>query len=857
MFSGEDEIFAPPGGSWNIYPKFVAKEINLTPQSSGIGHNYNGGPIYEKEEEYCSCALTLGRGSNGKGKEPINVSSMVGSSNTVVVPPSFFSLQLPSGDGGLGFTDDNINDINNVSGKNKRKRQYTHRKTSVYSFPTNVKNLLSTGIFEGVPVKYVSWSRGAVNAYEFEKHAGCDTKHPNNNIYFPSGKSLYSLVQELKVIPQNDLLFEAIQTASGTPINIKNFKAWKVYDLGDIIRAELAVYVFAADTHISLMFHFIVPLAVELVYQTTKVLFVFHNKLSLASQFTNSGVSQLPDYQPELLSASPATPPLTQSAILQSGDHHPQPRMMMFNNIYDKNLLTLRPPSDEQHLMRVGRREFVSCLFNHPSYPSLTNLSLWPHPRKDHHQMMHYLPRQYIYNRAYPPSLPRQYIYNGAYPPPPPLRMFSGEDEIFAPPGGSWNIYPKFVAKEINLTPQSSGIGPNYNGVPIYEKGEEYCSCALTLGQGSNGKGKEPINVSSMVGSSNNVVVPPSFFSLQLPSGDGGLGFTDDNINDIDNNVPGKNKRKRQYTHRKKTVYSFPTNVKNLLSTGIFEGVPVKYVSWSRGAVNAYEFEKHAGCDTKHPNNNIYFPSGKSLYSVVQELKLIRDFIKENSLEEIIIPTPLFVPIVSYRGIMFFLRHLYIGVPSKIFSCNPSSPVSVTPPPSVYSSLGPSLLPIEFWPANTTPTNSQPCSERPSPVAPARGEQIPAAAAADSDRPVVASGFSASTSSVSNSMGAATPISDSMEAAAPVSDSMEAAAPTSDSMAAAATALDSMAVAATTSDSMVAATTHSESMAAESSKRLPTTASQATVGSSENQSIPLSRPKRQRRPNPNYASLKE
>nr|GMD52851.1 uncharacterized protein LOC109187050 [Ipomoea batatas] len=297
-----------------------------------------------------------------------------------------------------------------------------------------------------------------------------------------------------------------------------------------------------------------------------------------------------------------------QSSILQSGDHHPQPRMMMFNNIYDNNLLMLRPPSDEQHLIRVGRRECVSCLFNDPSYPSsLTNLSLslsWPH----HHQMMHYLPRQYIYNRAYPP--------------PPPLRMFSGQDEIFAPPGGSWNIYPKFVAKEINLTPQSSGIGLYYNGVPIYEKGEEYCSCDLTLGRGSNGKGKEPINVSSMVGSSNTVVVPPSFFSLQLPSGDGGLGFTDDNINDI-NNVSGKNKRKRQYTHRKTSVYSFPTNVKNLLSTGIFEGVPVKYVSWSRGAVNAYEFEKHAGCDTKHPNNNIYFPSGKSLYSLVQELKVI------------------------------------------------------------------------------------------------------------------------------------------------------------------------------------------------------------------------------------------
>nr|GMD44030.1 hypothetical protein Iba_chr10cCG11000 [Ipomoea batatas] len=200
------------------------------------------------------------------------------------------------------------------------------------------------------------------------------------------------------------------------------------------------------------------------------------------------------------------------------------------------------------------------------------------------------------------------------------------------------------------------------------------------------------------------------------------------------------------------------------------------------------------------------------------------------------------------------------------------SPVSVTPPPSVYSNLGPSLLPSEFWPANTTPPNSQPSSVRPSPVAPARGEQIPAAAATVPNRPVATSGFSTPTSSVPNSMEAATPILDSMEAAALVSDSMEAAAPTSDSMAAAATASDSMAVAAsptdsmvaamnhsdsmavaaTASDSVVAATTHSESVASESSRGLPTTASQATVGSSQNQSIPLSRLKRQRRPNPKY-----
>ncbi|RAL54845.1 hypothetical protein DM860_013541 [Cuscuta australis] len=123
------------------------------------------------------------------------------------------------------------------------------RKTSPQSFPANVKNLLSTGIFEGVPVKYVSWSREKtlkgiikgtnylcgcdrcemktrVSAFEFERHAGCDTKHPNSHIFFPNGKSIYSVVQELKGIPRESL-FHAIKTATGTPINIKNFLAWK------------------------------------------------------------------------------------------------------------------------------------------------------------------------------------------------------------------------------------------------------------------------------------------------------------------------------------------------------------------------------------------------------------------------------------------------------------------------------------------------------------------------------------------------------------------------------------------------------------------------------------------------------
>ncbi|MED6214022.1 hypothetical protein PIB30_098955 [Stylosanthes scabra] len=130
--------------------------------------------------------------------------------------------------------------------KNKEKKT---RKASSNNFPSNVKSLLSTGIFDGVPVKYVSWSRektlGAVikgigylcscdeckepqplNAYEFERHAGSKTKHPNNHIYFENGKTVYGVVQELKSTPQ-EMLFDAIQNVTGSTVNQKNFQSWK------------------------------------------------------------------------------------------------------------------------------------------------------------------------------------------------------------------------------------------------------------------------------------------------------------------------------------------------------------------------------------------------------------------------------------------------------------------------------------------------------------------------------------------------------------------------------------------------------------------------------------------------------
>ncbi|XP_010535537.1 PREDICTED: uncharacterized protein LOC104810809 [Tarenaya hassleriana] len=122
------------------------------------------------------------------------------------------------------------------------------RKEAPTSFPSNVRSLISTGMLDGVPVKYMSLSREelrgiiqgsgylcgcedcnfskVLNAYAFERHAGCKTKHPNNHIYFENGKTIYQIVQELRNTPES-MLFDVIQTVFGSPINQKAFRSWK------------------------------------------------------------------------------------------------------------------------------------------------------------------------------------------------------------------------------------------------------------------------------------------------------------------------------------------------------------------------------------------------------------------------------------------------------------------------------------------------------------------------------------------------------------------------------------------------------------------------------------------------------
>ncbi|KAL1538643.1 hypothetical protein AAHA92_27363 [Salvia divinorum] len=117
-------------------------------------------------------------------------------------------------------------------------------------FQNNVEEMDRSGrLITSYDVKYVSWSREknlrgvvkgtgylcsckdcklskTINAYEFERHAGCKTKHPNNHIYFENGKTIYAVVQELKSTPQ-EMLFDVMQNVTGSAVNQKNFNIWK------------------------------------------------------------------------------------------------------------------------------------------------------------------------------------------------------------------------------------------------------------------------------------------------------------------------------------------------------------------------------------------------------------------------------------------------------------------------------------------------------------------------------------------------------------------------------------------------------------------------------------------------------
>ncbi|KAG0474619.1 hypothetical protein HPP92_014305 [Vanilla planifolia] len=127
----------------------------------------------------------------------------------------------------------------NVSVTSKKKLELKmSKKITLTKLPANVRDLLGTGLLEGLPVKYISCPgksvglqgviRGngvlcscaacqgtkVVSAYQFEIHAGSTKKHPSDFIFLQNGKSLRDVLRSCNGASL-DMLEAAIQNAIG------------------------------------------------------------------------------------------------------------------------------------------------------------------------------------------------------------------------------------------------------------------------------------------------------------------------------------------------------------------------------------------------------------------------------------------------------------------------------------------------------------------------------------------------------------------------------------------------------------------------------------------------------------------
>ncbi|KAH0679029.1 hypothetical protein KY284_020114 [Solanum tuberosum] len=173
--------------------------------------------------------------------KPISTDACVNISNTNSINATYLELgkekgkvSLMGGNSGKGKKP--LNHDKDIGVGSKKKVQNT--------FPTHVKSFLSSGLLDGVPVKYSSMSseksligviegKGCLCSYdnyklsearfsltlllfkmkylsasEFERHAGCKGGHANSHIYFDSGKTIHVVAQNLKKTPP-EMLFES------------------------------------------------------------------------------------------------------------------------------------------------------------------------------------------------------------------------------------------------------------------------------------------------------------------------------------------------------------------------------------------------------------------------------------------------------------------------------------------------------------------------------------------------------------------------------------------------------------------------------------------------------------------------
>ncbi|KAL4323878.1 hypothetical protein GQ457_11G007510 [Hibiscus cannabinus] len=239
----------------------MSQTYNRTDDSSAtLGQTYSKGDdsaisithSYKEDNYNLSVGPSYGRGEStiisfGGCDDDTNLSGSIISSYNLLMGQS--SVQRSNAPSEKELVQSNNVIVSGAKVSRKKDEPRTSKKASSNNFPSNVRSLLSTGMLDGVPVKYIVRSkekelRGVIkssgyqcgcqtcnfskviNAYEFEQHAGCKTKHPNNHIYFENGKTIYGVVQELRSTPQN-MLFDVIQSIIGSPINQNCFRLWK------------------------------------------------------------------------------------------------------------------------------------------------------------------------------------------------------------------------------------------------------------------------------------------------------------------------------------------------------------------------------------------------------------------------------------------------------------------------------------------------------------------------------------------------------------------------------------------------------------------------------------------------------
>uniref|UniRef100_A0A7N0TQA5 Tify domain-containing protein n=1 Tax=Kalanchoe fedtschenkoi TaxID=63787 RepID=A0A7N0TQA5_KALFE len=237
---------------------FARPDNNCTPADLETGPYYGNFTIINSSDVRGNLVLFNESSPNAPAdKRNLMEQIGIGKSSSPLKP-----IHVPKGSGDSSSTkvmqiaryekSSNTEKLSPASGSTMSSKAITAKEkpqTSGNHFPVNVKGLLSTGIFDGICVKYVSWDRkkcvrgtikGAgylcwckkcnstkiVNAFELEMHAGCKSKHPNDHIYFSNGKSIYSVVQELRSTSY-DKLPQVVRTITGSPIHETNFSIWK------------------------------------------------------------------------------------------------------------------------------------------------------------------------------------------------------------------------------------------------------------------------------------------------------------------------------------------------------------------------------------------------------------------------------------------------------------------------------------------------------------------------------------------------------------------------------------------------------------------------------------------------------